>query len=213
MIDYAAQCHSALGRWLDRLVYQKLETKLRILLLDREAPEGFGWWHELTSPSLRSEQARGDLFYEPRPRQLPDLSDPEERRDLMSAAFEAASALWPEPTTSPGVPTAEADENFDGRLANRQFGNPLNLVMAGLIACDRGPGAALALRRLDAARKLGGRELDRLARLAESRGLSGDAMRYIVAFNGLAGGLPIKDCARPLRMNSPPPTGRRTSMF
>jgi hypothetical protein len=165
VIDYAAQCHSALGRWLDRLAYQKLETKLRILLLDREAPENFGWWHELTSASLRDERARLDLFYVTRPRQLPDLSDLEERRKLMTAAFEAASALRPPPTALPCVPAAGADADFNARLAHRQFGNPLNLVMAGVIARDRGAHAALALRRLGAARKLGGRELDRLAKL------------------------------------------------
>jgi hypothetical protein len=92
VIDYAAQCHSHLARWLDRLVYQKLGTKLRILLLDREAPENFGWWHELTSASLRDQAVRLDLFYVLRPRQLPDLSALEERRNLMTAAFEAASA-------------------------------------------------------------------------------------------------------------------------
>ena len=62
VIDYAAQCHSTLARWLDRLAYQKLDTKLRILLLDREAPTGFGWWHELISPNLRDQRARLDYF-------------------------------------------------------------------------------------------------------------------------------------------------------
>ncbi len=191
VIDYAAQCHSALARWLDRLAYQKLATKLRFLLLEREAPENFGWWHELTAPSLRDEQARLGLFYAPRPRQLPDLSDLEERRGLMTAAFAAASALRLPPTGLPGIPAKGADTHFDSRLADHQFGNPLNLVMAGVIARDRNPHAALALRRLDAARKLGTRELYRLAALAESRGLNGETMRYIVAFNGLAGGLPL----------------------
>ncbi len=191
VIDYAAQCHSALARWLDRLAYQKLATKLRFLLLEREAPENFGWWHELTAPSLRDEQARLDLFYAPRPRQLPDLSDLEERRRLMTAAFAAASVLRPPPTALAGIPAAGADAHFDVRLADHQFGNPLNLVMAGVIARDRGPQAALALRRLDAARRLGARELDRLAALAKSRGLNGNTTRNIVAFNGLAGGLPL----------------------
>src|SRR5207248_7030431 len=48
VIDNAAQCGTALERWLDRVVSQKLDIKLRILLLDREAPEAFGWWHDLT---------------------------------------------------------------------------------------------------------------------------------------------------------------------
>src|SRR5262249_9391888 len=52
VIDYAAQCHEALARWLDRLAGPRLDTKLRILLLDREAPDGFGWWRELTGSGL-----------------------------------------------------------------------------------------------------------------------------------------------------------------
>jgi hypothetical protein len=35
VVDYAAQCHQALARWLDRLADQKLDTKLRFLLLAR----------------------------------------------------------------------------------------------------------------------------------------------------------------------------------
>jgi hypothetical protein len=54
VIDNAAQSQPVLARWLDRLAsQQKLETKLRMLLLDREAPEGFGWWHELTGSGAR----------------------------------------------------------------------------------------------------------------------------------------------------------------
>jgi hypothetical protein len=187
VIDYAAQCHLALARWLDRLADRKLETKLRFLLLDREAPEGFGWWHELT----KEQEARFDLFYAPRPAKLRGLSEIEDRRRIMAAALEAACALRPPPPPAPKIPAACEDANFDARLADRQFGNPLALVMAGVITRDSGPRAALALRRLDAARYLGRRELDRLAALAESRGLNGDTMRYIVAFNGLAGGLPL----------------------
>lgn len=57
VLDYAAQSHKPLARWLDRLAYQELDTKLRILLLEREAPESFGWWHELANPDFQS-QAR-----------------------------------------------------------------------------------------------------------------------------------------------------------
>ena len=65
--------------------------------------------------------------------------------------------------------------------------------MAGVIALDRGPQAALALRRLDAARQIARRELRRLTELARSRQIGEDEMRHLVAFNGLAGGLPIAD--------------------
>jgi tetratricopeptide (TPR) repeat protein len=188
VVDYAAQCHQALARWLDRLADQKLYRKLRLLLLDREAPEAFGWWHELTTSGPPS---RRDLFYMPRPRQLPDLSAPEERRALMAAALQAARELRPGASTVPPIPVTDEDPDFDRRLAQPQFGNPLNLVIAGVIALDHGPGGALALRRLDAARQIARRELRRLTDLARSRYIGEDEMRHIVAFNGLAGGLPI----------------------
>ena len=189
VIDYAAQCHQALARWLDRLADQKLDAKLRILLLDREAPQDFGWWHELT---VLGPPNRRRLFYAFRPRQLPDLSDIEERRALLAAALQAARELRAEASGWTSIPARDEDADFDRRLRQPQFGNPLNLVMAGVIALDRGPHAALALRRLDAARQIARREFDqRLKPLARSRQISEDSIRHIVAFNGLAGGLPI----------------------
>jgi hypothetical protein len=191
VIDYAAQCHEALGRWLDQLVGRELDTKLRILLLDREAPEGFGWWRELTGSGLNTARERRDLFYAARPRQLPDLSDLEERRELMKSALQGARDLRAMPSGVPQIPQAGEDPDFDRALAQPQFGNPLALVMAGVIALDHGARAALALRHLEAARRLGRRELDRFEALARSRGVNGDVMRHVVAFNGLAGGIPV----------------------
>jgi tetratricopeptide (TPR) repeat protein len=188
VIDYAAQGHEALARWLDRLAGQKLDTKLRILLLDREAPAGFGWWHELT---VSGPPARRDLFYALRPQRLPDLSDLEERRELMAAALQAARALRPAPSSRSEIPAKGEDPDFDRRLAEPQFGNPSALVIAGVMALDRGLRNAMARRHLEAARLLGRRELDRIAALAESRRVSVDAMRHIVAFNGLVGGIPV----------------------
>jgi hypothetical protein len=95
VIDYAAQCHEALARWLDRLAGQRLDSKLRIPLLDREAPEGFGWRRELIGSGLNTARGRRDLFYAERPRWLPDLSDLKERRDLMAAALQGALSRKP----------------------------------------------------------------------------------------------------------------------
>jgi hypothetical protein len=191
VFDYAAQCHEALGRVLDRLAERKLSAKLRILLLDREAPENFGWWHGL---AVLGSPNRRDLFYELRPRQLPDLSDPEERRALMNAALQAARELHTGVAGAAAIPAQGVDRDFDRRLGEPQFGNPLNLVMAGLIAADQGAQAALALRRLDAARQIARRELEhRLKPLARSRQIGDDEICHIVVFNGLSGGLPLAD--------------------
>jgi hypothetical protein len=50
VLDYVATAHRALGRWLDALARNEQAPKLRFLLLEREAPEGFGWWNDLTHP-------------------------------------------------------------------------------------------------------------------------------------------------------------------
>jgi hypothetical protein len=197
VIDYAAQCHEALARWLDRLASQKLDTKVRMLLLDPEAPEGFGWWRELTGSSPNTARARRDLFYSLCPRSLPDLADLEERRELMAAALQGARLLRSTPSGRE-IPANDADPDFNRALAGAQFGNPLALVMAGVIALDQGARAALALRHLQAARQLGCRELDRFAALAQSHRVSRDVMRYVVAFNELTDGMPVGDLRKSL---------------
>ncbi len=193
VIDYAAQCHEALARWLDRLAGQKLDTKLRILLLDREAPEGFGWWRELTGSGLNTARERCNLFYAARPRQLPDLSDLEERREVMEAGLQGARDLRSMPSDGPQIPRPEQNPDFDRALAQPQFGNPLALVMAGVIALDHSPRAALALRHLEAARRLGRRELDRFSALAQSWRINSKAIRHIIALNELADGIAVAD--------------------
>ena len=110
---------------------------------------------------------------------------------MVVAAFQAAHHLRAGGVTVAGIPATGEDKDFDDGLTQAQFGNPLNLIMAGLIALDRRE--ALALRRLDAARHIGRNELSRLAALAKSQDVSGSAMIYIVGVNGLAGGLPLAD--------------------
>ncbi|HEY7809585.1 MAG TPA: tetratricopeptide repeat protein [Allosphingosinicella sp.] len=191
VIDYAAAVHRELARWLDRLASVEFNGKLRFLLLDREAPEGFGWWHDLTRPVDSSNRA--DLFLaSERPHRLPDLGDGEERRLLFEAAFAAASKLMGEKAPGYAPPAVGEIPAFDTALADMRFGNPLNLAMAGLIAVERGAIEAVALRRLEAARHLARRECNRMQRLGESRGISNAVMCHALAFNGLAGGLPIE---------------------
>src|SRR4029077_18292932 len=139
-------------------------------------PEGFGWWHELTRSGAA---ARRDLFYALRPRQMPELAELKERRELISSALQAARGVRAGSASGQHIPVKDEDPDFDRRLAEPQFGNPLALVMAGVIAAHDGPQIAMAMRHLEAARQLGRRELDRMTDLAESRGVSRDAMRHI----------------------------------
>ncbi len=190
VIDYVSAIHRELAQWFDRLAAADFDGKLRFLLLDREAPENFGWWHELAHPSLSGH--RTDLFVDPdRPKRLSDLSDPESRRALFGAALRATSRLLGDQAVVKDAPSQGADTFFDEALTDSRFGNPLNLVMAGLIAAELGVRDALALRRLEAARAIARREVNRMILLGESCGVSAAAMRHSLGFNGLAGGLPL----------------------
>lgn len=192
VFDYAAAVHRELARWFDRLASETFAGRLRLLLLDREAPEGFGWWHDLTRPTDNRRDTRRDLFVDPdRPQHLPDLEQGEERRALFEAALAAATRMIADKAPGHSLPAPSADPAFDAALESPRFGNPLNLAMAGLIAAERGPVAALALRRLDAARHFARHELGRMERIARGEGIAPLAMEHALGFNGLAGGLPL----------------------
>ena len=199
VLDYAAAVHRELAKWLDRLASEAFVGRLRLLLLDREAPQGFGWWHDLTHPSDNRAATRCDLFVDPdRPQMLPDIDPGEERWAVVEAARAATAAMLADGAQSHGLPPPGTDPAFDAAIAAPRFGNPLNLAMAGLIAAERGPTAALALRRLDAARLLARHELGRMARIAKGEDIAEGAIRHALGFNGLAGGLALAPLRRDL---------------
>jgi len=191
VIDYAAEGEKALGRWLDTLAQRELPegSKLRILLLERQAQEGFGWWHNLSASPLNDAGARRGLFYQPRPTDLEGLHDPAFRRSLLQEALAAHARLHCDAAPL-ALPDPGTDAGFEARLGAAQFANPLALVMAGVIARDKGINAALALRQLDAARHLAQREITRLQRRVETEG-DRAALTHLLAFNGMAGGLAL----------------------
>lgn len=190
VIDDAASGSKPLARWLDRLAAEEFPGKLRVLLLDRAAPEGFGWWHDLVTPASDSVSSRGDLFLTPRPQHLPDLTSADQRRALFFAARQSARSLHGQ-GSEPAADSTETE--LDQALAAPDFGNPLALVMAGAIAADRPVQEALHVRRLDAARMLGRREIARFRALGAGRGVDAAASDHVLAFNTFVGGLPLAD--------------------
>ena len=72
-------------------------------------------------------------------------------------------------------PTFGLNPDFDRRLADDRLENePLFLMMAGIVAAERGAPAALALGRIELAKEMAGIERGRLARFGASRGLPPD---------------------------------------
>ncbi|MGP9820594.1 tetratricopeptide repeat protein [Salinarimonas sp. NSM] len=199
VVDYAIACREALAGLLDRLTQDEVPGRVRILILEREASPEQGWWRDLSQPALDGKKDRSNLFHGAAPQRLAGLAAREERRGLVKAAQAAARALRPDLPEPAAVPEPGADAAFDARLDEARFANPLSLVMAGVLSVDRPPGEALALRRLDAARKLARRELARLEGQAKTVGVSAQALRHAIAFNGLAGGLPTAGLRKTLK--------------
>ncbi|WP_164517648.1 tetratricopeptide repeat protein [Pseudoalteromonas rubra] len=199
VVDYAGANAQALAQWLDAL--SQLDepengTRVRILLLEREASKEAGWWHTLTGSALGSDQARLDLFTQYEPFVLTGLSDITARRSVLCAALNAAQALVPHPNVSK-VPEANEQPDFDSALADTQFGNPLALVMAGILSRDMSPRAALSLHYLAAAEKLAQREIDRFYKCF-GEGADATKLAHCLCFHLLCGGLRIADMRQTL---------------
>ena len=135
VIDYAAAVHRPLADWLDRLVSEAFDGKLRILLLEREAPSDFGWWHDLSRPSGGHAVTRRDLLVDPdQPGMLSDLDPGKDRYDLLIATQAAARALIGHAANRTSFAPFGSNSRFDTALAAPRFGNPLNLAMVGIHA-------------------------------------------------------------------------------
>lgn len=80
----------------------------------------------------------------------------------------------PPPVPRPPVPPAGADPLFDRRLGSADIETePMFLLMAGIVAAEAGAPSALAMRRLNLAERLAGRERERLQ--ARAHGIGADA--------------------------------------
>lgn len=188
VVDEAATSADILKKWFTalarRLPPSSPPKKLRILLLERhaDADSDYGWWAELKRSENMDHAGVGDLVGAERPMPLPVLAEVEDRRALFTEAMVLAAGFLDKPALSPAQPGE--DQAFDHRLADDRLENePLFLMMAGIVAVDRGAPAALALGRVELAEKMADSERFRLACLGASRGLppDGDLIAHLAA--------------------------------
>jgi tetratricopeptide (TPR) repeat protein len=189
ILDYAASLglHSFLAELAenDALLDPEAGAKrpLRILLLERQATPGQGWW--LTAFGRGDGAARdiAALLDPPEPIEVPPIDDPETRRRVIAEMLKRAGSEERPP--DPGQ-----DPDFDRRLAELTWGGePLFLMMAALVAAEAGFGRVLALSRDELAIHMADRELTRIERVAQARGLAPDFARHMAAYVTLCQGL------------------------
>ena len=193
IVDYAASVFEGLREWLNELANAAREARpnLRILLLERHADGDFGW---MASVFGRGENdtslAKRALLDSGVPLELPPISDSLLRRQIFSTllSYKRPDLIAPQPGSDP---------EFDRLLASEKWaGDPLFLMMAGLVAGSEGIKSALALSRTDLAEKIARRELNRVGAIAAANGIdqasgaqSGALGRHLAALTTLASGL------------------------
>ena len=205
VIDDAAASVSILKEWF-AVIARRPECqdagKLRILLLERhaDADSEYGWWAELKRPDNRDVRGAGDLIGAERPYPLAIIAEAEQRRDLLSEAMQLAAGILGKPALDP--PRQGAHPDFDRRLSDSRIENePLFLLMAGLVAVEKGAPAALALGRTQLAQDVAALERKRLERLSAAWGVHdhGDLIAHLAACATLQRGCGFVEADRLVR--------------
>src|SRR5262249_17756663 len=121
------------------------------------------WWREVfSSEGWRSDTVERLLDPTSGPYVLPILGATEQRRAVVESILRrVGSAL--------NLPSAESSPQFDAQLAALSWGGqPLFLLMAGLLAARSNLATVLALSATDLAQKIARHEIARIERFAPS---------------------------------------------
>jgi hypothetical protein len=185
VMDYAAVHAEHLSDWLKELSNNpgKPDKPLRLLLLERHANTGSGWWQTAFGRGGWGAKAVQKLLDPAEPLPVLPLTDSGIRREILCQVLgkKAADARPPEEGADPG---------FDSTLRGLSWGGePLFLMMAGVMAADRNMGQVLSLGRTDLAFALAERELNRIAEIAKASGIDPDFLPVMAGYVTLCRGL------------------------
>lgn len=203
LIDSAQSADRALRRFFPPLTWRlarKDVAPLRLLLLEREASTTEGWFKELLdlNSSVAGAPVR-DLFLPPEPLSLLPIEAVETRRALLEETLRVASEHDGGP--SPILPRPGTDPVLDTALEHQRWSDPLNLMMAALVARESVPPGignsndslrrSLQLSHSDLAREIARQELRRLDRFVPANhGESGMRLfRHLAAYTTATNGL------------------------
>jgi len=175
VLDYAAGCAQALKPWLEELSQNAghPQRPMRLLLLERFADDGAGWWAELTRTGW-SNAGIPALFDPSAPEPLAELAA-EDRGALVAGFLEQAGS------------TADA-ERIKAQAERADATGALDLLMAGLTAARGIAGGNPGGGRTGMAVALAGHERNRLDAIARDRTLDAGLLAHLAAMLTLQGG-------------------------
>ena len=193
VVDYASACARDLHAWVKELednpVWNSAESRngfpLRLLLLERQAEPGVGWWAEVFG--IGGEAAVLEKLADPsEPVALRSLDDVNQRRAILTKTLARLDSTVT-------LPALGQDLDFDRRLAELTWaGVPLLLMLAAATAAREGFGAVLAMGSSDLAFNVAETELARILKVVESKNVSAalaPLVRHVAAVATLRQGL------------------------
>jgi tetratricopeptide (TPR) repeat protein len=174
VVDYAASRTDPLRDWIGEFAGAPPgRPPLRLLLLERQAQREIGWLATVAGQGQDDRsRAASSLLDPPEPVELAAIDDLPSRRQIFATLLARKR---------PGLvpPQAGADAEFDRLLQHEKWsGDPLFLMMAGLVAGTHGISNALALTGTELAAIIAQRELDRIGAIAAGAGIDAGNRRH-----------------------------------
>jgi tetratricopeptide (TPR) repeat protein len=196
VVDYAAGRVDQLRDWIGELADAPEDRPpLRLLLLERHAQRDIGWLATVTGRGHNDgSRVAVSLLDPPEPVELAAIEDLPLRRQIFATLLARKRDDLVAPETG-------ADPEFDRLLRHEKWsGDPLFLMMAGLVAGTHGIENALSLNRTDLATIIAERELERIGGIAAGAGvdagnrrLPGFLARHAAVLATLCQGLTLAD--------------------
>ena len=173
VVDYASASARDLHAWLkelaDSTVWEETQATnrfpLRLLLLERQAERGSGWWAEVFGRG--DDAAVLEKLADPaEPVALRPLDDSDQRRAILTKTLASLGSTVT-------LPAVGDDSDFDRRLTELSWaGVPLLLMLAAATAAREGFGQVLAMGSQDLAFSVAETELARILKMVESQNVS-----------------------------------------
>ena len=173
VVDYASASARDIHAWLKELedheVWDGAEAKniypLRLLLLERQAERGVGWWAEVFG--IGDDAAVLEKLADPaEPVVLRPLDDANQRRAILTKTLASLGSTV-------ALPATGEDTDFDRRLTELTWaGVPLLLMLAAATAAREGFGQVLAMGSAELAFSVAKTELARIVKVVESQNVS-----------------------------------------
>ena len=173
VVDYASASARDLHAWLkelaDSTVWEETQATnrfpFRLLLLERQAERGSGWWAEVFGRG--DDAAVLEKLADPaEPVALRPLDDSDHRRAILTKTLASLGSTVT-------LPAVGDDPDFDRRLTELSWaGVPLLLMLAAATAAREGFGQVLAMGSTELAFSVAKTELARILKVLESQNVS-----------------------------------------